>query len=81
MVHVHIRSEWHLSVPLHNPCQVAMAIMMGWKLNNGVHDVSPSTHPPLVRKVILLEDEDGNIHLKNLSLHPATNEEEGNWRR
>lgn len=29
------------------------------------------------RKVVLLEGEDGNVHLKNLSLHPATNEEEG----
>ena len=29
------------------------------------------------RKVKTMEDSDGNIHLKNLSLHPATNEEEG----
>ena len=29
-------------------------------------------------KVHLLEDSTGNIHLKNLSLHQATNEEEGN---
>lgn len=28
-------------------------------------------------KVRLLEDSTGNIHLKNLSLHQATNEEEG----
>ena len=28
-------------------------------------------------KVHLLEDSTGNIHLKNLSLHQATNEEEG----
>lgn len=28
-------------------------------------------------KVTLLEDGEGNIHLKNLSLHSATNEEEG----
>jgi hypothetical protein len=27
-------------------------------------------------KVTLMEDEDNNIHLKNLSLHQATNEEE-----
>ena len=25
----------------------------------------------------MMEDSDGNIHLKNLSLHPAANEEEG----
>ena len=29
------------------------------------------------RKVHLLEDSTGNIHLKNLSMHQATNEEEG----
>lgn len=29
------------------------------------------------RKVMLLEGEDGNIHLKNLSMHLAANEEEG----
>lgn len=33
---------------------------------------------PCLRKVMLLEGEDGNIHLKNLSLHLASNEEEGN---
>ena len=31
----------------------------------------------IFRKVQLLEDADGIIHLKNLSLHPAANEEEG----
>ena len=25
----------------------------------------------------MMEDSDGNIHLKNLSLHPAANEEDG----
>ena len=30
------------------------------------------------RKVNLLEDRDGNIHLRNLSVHPASNEEDGN---
>ena len=29
------------------------------------------------RKIALMEDNDGNIHLKNLSLHQANNEEEG----
>ena len=29
----------------------------------------------------MMEDSDGNIHLKNLSLHPAANEEEGEWER
>ncbi len=28
-------------------------------------------------KIQMMEDSDGNIHLKNLSLHPAANEEEG----
>lgn len=28
------------------------------------------------RRVTLMEDEEGNVHLKNLSMHPATNEEE-----
>lgn len=28
------------------------------------------------RKVVLLEDEDQNMHLKNLSIHAAQNEEE-----
>ena len=28
------------------------------------------------RRVNLMEDEDNNIHLKNLSIHPANNEEE-----
>ena len=28
------------------------------------------------RKVMLFEDSDQNIHLKNLSIHPAVNEEE-----
>lgn len=28
-------------------------------------------------KVTLLEDGDGNIHLKNLSMHQAANEEDG----
>lgn len=28
-------------------------------------------------KVILLEDGEGKIHMKNLSMHSATNEEEG----
>ena len=28
-----------------------------------------------------MEDSDGNIHMKNLSLHPATNEEEGEWNK
>ena len=31
----------------------------------------------LFSKVMLLEGGDGNIHLKNLSLHLASNEEEG----
>ena len=31
----------------------------------------------MFRKISLLEDNDGNIHLKNLSVHPASNEEEG----
>ena len=31
----------------------------------------------LCRKVQMMEDSDGIIHLKNLSLHPAANEEEG----
>jgi hypothetical protein len=30
----------------------------------------------LNRKVTLMEDEDNNIHLRNLSMHPANNEEE-----
>lgn len=30
-------------------------------------------------KVILLEDGEGKIHMKNLSMHPATNEEEGKY--
>lgn len=29
------------------------------------------------RKIQMMEDSDGIIHLKNLSLHPAANEEEG----
>ena len=29
------------------------------------------------RKVQMMEDSDGNVHLRNLSLHPASNEEEG----
>ena len=33
----------------------------------------PLTHS----KVTLLEDGEGHIHLKNLSLHSASNEEEG----
>ena len=33
------------------------------------------THP--YSKVTLLEDGEGSIHLKNLSLHPVSNEEEG----
>ena len=32
-------------------------------------------------KVHLLEDSTGNIHLKNLSMHQATNEEEGEVKR
>lgn len=31
------------------------------------------------RKVTLFEDSDNNVHLKNLSLHQASNEEEGEW--
>ena len=38
---------------------------------------SSSCSAILSRKVNLLEDGDGNIHLRNLSLHQATNEEEG----
>ena len=30
----------------------------------------------LFRKVALMEDSDQNIHLKNLSTHPASNEED-----
>ena len=33
------------------------------------------THP--YSKLTLLEDGEGNIHLKNLSRHPVSNEEEG----
>ena len=38
----------------------------------------PSIHCFLCfdRKVSLMEDGDGNIHLKNLTLHQANNEEE-----
>lgn len=32
---------------------------------------------PGFRKVNLFEDSDNNVHLKNLSLHQASNEEEG----
>ena len=35
----------------------------------------PSSH--FFRKVTLLEDRESVIHLRNLSLHPASNEEEG----
>ena len=30
----------------------------------------------ICRKVLLMEDEDQNMHLKNLSIHTAQNEEE-----
>ena len=33
--------------------------------------------PEFYSKVQMMEDSDGNMHLKNLSLHPAANEEEG----
>ena len=39
------------------------------------HHVSHSFF--IFSKVSLLEDSDSNIHLKNLSLHQASNEEEG----
>ena len=38
---------------------------------------STSSFPPSLRKVTLLEDRESVIHLRNLSLHPANNEEEG----
>ena len=33
--------------------------------------------PLSLSKVTLLEDGDGNVHLKNLSMHQAANEEDG----
>lgn len=30
-------------------------------------------------KVVLLEDGEGKVHMKNLSMYPATNEEEGKY--
>ena len=40
--------------------------------------MTPPPHSsPSLRKVTLMEDRDSVIHLRNLSLHPATNEEEG----
>ena len=45
----------------------------GYDLLDPQHQASKLEDLP---KVTLMEDEDNNIHLKNLSLHPANNEEE-----
>ena len=45
----------------------------GYDLLDPKHEASKLEDLP---KVSLLEDSDGNIHLKNLSIHPANNEEE-----
>ena len=41
------------------------------------HSLSPPPLPPSLRKVTLMEDRESVIHLRNLSLQPANNEEEG----
>ena len=43
-----------------------------------IKEIHVETERTLVcRKIHLMEGSDGNIHLRNLSLHPAANEEEG----
>ncbi len=48
--------------------------------NNDGYDLLDSTHETSkledMRKVAMLEDEDGNYHLKNLSMHPVSSEED-----
>jgi len=31
---------------------------------------------PVRSRVVMMEDEEGNVHIKNLAMHPATSEEE-----
>ena len=64
--------------------------MIKSRKTNGLLQTCPETTEPthtpagscqsfffISSKVSLLEDSDSNIHLKNLSLHQASNEEEG----
>ena len=46
-------------------------------LNNFDNKFTYMYVPEFCSKVQMMEDSDGNMHLKNLSLHPAANEEEG----